>query len=258
MFYCKEIPMSTVSAIFLILLAIAHSTLGENDLLQPLFKLEWDLPSVPRWAAEKIFRFAWHLTSIAWLALAGIMMGYSPALIIAIQSFFAATLIFVMLRGHLAWPLFLGAAGTAFFSEYGASDFAIQIAISTAATGLIGVGVLHLYWAFGGRWLAQEAIPSTPSGPIFNPPKMLTFGVAFLLFLFSYTLIVQAFFPTLWSYYGTLIISLIMILRSNGDFKYAGFTKSFRNSSFAKYDDLYFTPFVTLIALLTGFSIALS
>ena len=51
------------------LIALVHSVLGELALVRPLFASDWELP-IPRWAAERILRFAWHLTSIAWLGIA--------------------------------------------------------------------------------------------------------------------------------------------------------------------------------------------
>ncbi|MGL5853493.1 MAG: hypothetical protein ACRCZD_22140, partial [Phycicoccus sp.] len=58
-----------VTAGCLVVLAVAHSVLGERALLRPLFGSSWSIP-IPRAAAEPVIRFAWHLTSVAWVALA--------------------------------------------------------------------------------------------------------------------------------------------------------------------------------------------
>lgn len=45
----------------------------------------------------------------------------------------------------------------------------------------------------------------------------------------------------------------ILVLRAIGDGKYAGFSKTFRASTFARYDDRVFTPLMVILAL-TGLS----
>ena len=65
---------SLVGSLALLVLALAHSVLGEQGILRPLFAAEWTV-ELPRWAVERILRFAWHLTSLAWVALAAAWMG---------------------------------------------------------------------------------------------------------------------------------------------------------------------------------------
>ncbi len=259
--YVLGVDMNIVAAVFLGLLALAHSVLGEIELLQPLFKSDWKLETVPRWAAELIFRFAWHLTSIAWVAFGAILLGVDPIIAISVQSFICGVIIFFSLRGHLAWPLFFGAAVA---SGAGFLDAPIlSIALYASALGLSLVAILHLYWAAGGRFLADEAIPKLKGESekelkvAFSPPAILTVGVALVLAAMAAAIFFQANSPSTVSFYGTLAVAVIMTMRSIGDFKYVGFTKTFRASNFAKYDDKLFTPFVALIALSTGFGIAL-
>lgn len=64
-----------IAASLLIAVAFAHSYLGERYILIRLFKRD----SLPRLFGSDDFtkrtlRFAWHLTSIAWLGMAGIIV----------------------------------------------------------------------------------------------------------------------------------------------------------------------------------------
>lgn len=109
----------TLAALLTVGLAIAHSWLGEVKLISPLLA-----PPHPagllssRWA-RSVLRFGWHIASLAWVGLAGILLVLAhgaprPAGVLAVL---AATLaahgavILVCSRGrHLAWPAFLAAA----------------------------------------------------------------------------------------------------------------------------------------------------
>ena len=87
-------------------LAIAHSALGEGAILRPLFATEWSTP-MPRWAHERILRFAWHLTSMAWIGISALVLDAPLLETIAVLAFCSALVVFVTLPGHLAWPIFL-------------------------------------------------------------------------------------------------------------------------------------------------------
>ena len=57
-----------------------------------------------------------------------------------------------------------------------------MVAVSAAAV-LCGLGALHLYWAGGGRWGTDVAIPKrTSSEPTFVPGSAATLLVSMLLF----------------------------------------------------------------------------
>ncbi len=61
-----------IAAVLLSLLAMAHSYLGERHILLPLFRRS-ELPIAFRGRSftRHTLRFAWHLTTVAWLGLAG-------------------------------------------------------------------------------------------------------------------------------------------------------------------------------------------
>jgi len=63
------------AAAILTLTVVAHSFLGERYILIRLLRRE-NLPRLfgSDWFTKRTLRIAWHLTSIAWLGLAGILM----------------------------------------------------------------------------------------------------------------------------------------------------------------------------------------
>lgn len=102
------------------LLALAHSYLGERYILVRLFRRE-DLPKLLGGAefTKRTLRFAWHLTSLAWLSMAAILVklnSHDPSraeLGMLLSGAFAVSgvVAFVGSRGrHLSWVVFLAIA----------------------------------------------------------------------------------------------------------------------------------------------------
>lgn len=234
----------------LVVVALVHSVLGEARILRPLFASAWSI-SMSRRAAERILRFAWHLTSIAWLALAAIVAGGEPLPLVAMMALWSAGVIFVMLRAHLAWPLFL-LAGLAALRADGSLDEPWLRAGAIATAGvLLGAAGLHVYWAFGGRWLLDRAAPATgPSGRRFEPGPALTLLVAAALASLAVLVVAVAERrgPDLLRWLAGLGAG-VLVLRAIGDTKVVGFSKTVRDTPFARADDRWFTPLVVFLAL---------
>ena len=99
------------AALLLIGVAAAHSYLGEKYILIRLFRRE--LPKLYGDDAytKQALRFAWHLTSVAWLGFAAIVLSSpSPEVLRGTAITFAVSAIFPLYftRGkHLAWIPFL-------------------------------------------------------------------------------------------------------------------------------------------------------
>lgn len=106
-----------IAALGAVIAGAAHSYLGEKLIFPRLFRCA-DLPRL-RGSVEytkTILRWAWHLTSLAWIAFAYLLVliaiGRSPTavqLARTIAVFFALTgaVAGVTTRGrHIAWPLF--------------------------------------------------------------------------------------------------------------------------------------------------------
>lgn len=237
-------------AVPLFALAAGHSALGEMNILRPLFAADWQTTRTPRQAMERILRFVWHLTSVGWIALGLIALGVSASLAISAMGLTSAAVIFFALRGHLAWPLFLLAGLAALWREDIISDAALTGVGIATATLLAALAVVHVYWAFGGSWLAADAVPSTDdSTPTFTPGRALTLVVAGALVGFA-TLVGAAVAgvgpaATIWLIWAGVAVFAI---RAIGDTKFAGFTKSVRGTRFAEFDDRFFTPLVVFLA----------
>lgn len=239
-----------VAAVLIGILAVAHSVLGEQGILKPLFKDDrWHI-GMARWASERILRFAWHLTSVAWIGLASIAVGADPLIAVATVALITGAVILVMLPGHLAWPLaFLAAGGAAWSAEVLPQWLMVGLATVTAALAA-GLSILHLYWAVGGtRWLS-EALPDLEGdADHFTPPQWMSAAVAFMLAAFAGLLLSGALGVSAGAVrLATAIGGVVLVVRAVGDGRLVGFTKKVRQSSFARRDDKYFTPTVVLLA----------
>ena len=109
--------MLTLAAVLLVLLGLAHSVLGERFILIPLFKRR-DLPAILGSAdfTNRTLRFAWHITTIAWIGFAAILYQLtcdaknpiSISNIIGITFLISGVIALIASRGnHLSWIVFL-------------------------------------------------------------------------------------------------------------------------------------------------------
>jgi hypothetical protein len=105
-----------IAALLSATLAVGHSWLGERLILQPILGLD-DLPKLSgsRHGMRKIVRFAWHITSVYFVAVAAILFYFSrtaadPTVIkiVSITNIISAVITIVVSRGrHYAWVVFL-------------------------------------------------------------------------------------------------------------------------------------------------------
>ncbi len=116
------------------------------------------------------------------------------------------------------------------------------------------IAILHFYWAFGGKWGFDKAVPTNEEGAkLFEPKALECVVVGFGLFLFiAYYLLkanfIEAPVPQWLMDYSGWIISIIFLIRAIGDFKYAGFFKRFKDTDFGKLDSKFYSPLCLLIA----------
>lgn len=101
---------------------LVHSWLGERWLIGPLLAPETRRGLLGASAfARRTLRFAWHLTTLAWWAIAAIFAVLAPAplafpanrilMILAVAFFLTGLIVLFASRGrHLAWPVFLAIA----------------------------------------------------------------------------------------------------------------------------------------------------
>ncbi len=106
-----------LASLAILAVAATHSILGEIKLIRPLVTPSTRAGLLAKSEfARQVLRFAWHLTSIAWIALAGelvvVASGWDArrgALAVVAIAFLATGIVtFAASRGrHLAWPAFL-------------------------------------------------------------------------------------------------------------------------------------------------------
>ncbi|MFC6099160.1 DUF3995 domain-containing protein [Olivibacter domesticus] len=121
---------------------------------------------------------------------------------------------------------------------------------------LVTIAFIHFYWAFGGDWGKDSAIPTDRKGvkriqP--GPVDCLLVGL-FLLLCTANTfmgigmlrLFVSQTIVT-WGLWGT---AFIFGLRAIGDFKYIGFFKRINDTEFGKRDTSLYSPLCLLLSLL--------
>lgn len=115
--------MLITAAVFIFLIGLAHSYLGERFIISRLFKRD-NLPKI--YGSDSFtkgtIRFAWHLTTVAWFCLAVICIQLSSGsgeqevtLSISIAFFISCLLAIFYTKGkHFSWPVFLLIAITTF------------------------------------------------------------------------------------------------------------------------------------------------
>jgi len=115
-----------ISAGLAVLLAAAHSYLGERYLLMRLFRRD-NLPKLLGGVefTKQTLRFAWHITSVAWLGLASLMvvLASSPGasqltqarLIAGVFGLSGVVALFGSRGRHLSWVIFFTIAGLVWF-----------------------------------------------------------------------------------------------------------------------------------------------
>lgn len=116
------------------------------------------------------------------------------------------------------------------------------------------ISLIHIYWAFGGKWGHEGVIPKLENRTdTLKPPPIATLVVAVGILGFA---LVHAAALGLVSfiradYLGIclIIIALIFALRTIGDFKYVGLFKKKRIGLFAKNDTRYYVPLCVLLSV---------
>ena len=110
-----------IGSLLLATLALLHSYIGETRLLQKLLANP-DLPILQGSIqyTKAVLRWAWHLTSLAWLGFAAIFYAliqvpsearHSIGIILTVILGLSAVIAFAATRGrHLAWIFFLAAS----------------------------------------------------------------------------------------------------------------------------------------------------
>jgi hypothetical protein len=111
------VPLLIAAGVLAVVLSIAHSVLGERYILRRLFRRD-DLPKLfgGDEFTKQTLRFAWHLTSVAWCGLGGVLffLDGSPGSSVGVTRVVATTfgisgvVALIGSRGrHPSWIVFL-------------------------------------------------------------------------------------------------------------------------------------------------------
>jgi hypothetical protein len=121
-------PLLLVAAALAVFLAGAHSYLGERYVIIRLLR-RTDLPKLfgSTEFTKRTLRFAWHLTSVAWVGFAGLLatVGLAEAgtqqvqaRIIAVTFLLSGVVALVGSRGrHVSWVVFFAIAALAWLAN---------------------------------------------------------------------------------------------------------------------------------------------
>lgn len=118
------------------------------------------------------------------------------------------------------------------------------------------LGVLHFYWAIGGKWAFEDSLPHKETGErVLNPKAFECIIVAIMLIAFGFFVLVKfkiiLFDLPIWlNLYGLYVLSFVFILRAIGDFKYVGFFKKIKKTTFGRLDSNLYSPLCLLIGIL--------
>lgn len=120
---------------------------------------------------------------------------------------------------------------------------------------MLAISGIHFFWAFGGRWGADAAIPTNEEGrKMLSPDIFATLIVAFgvLAMALLHLEKVQTLnlpIPAWINTYGLKIIAGIFLIRAIGDFRYVGFFKKVKNTKFANLDIRYYSPLCLILSI---------
>jgi hypothetical protein len=250
------------AAIILVAIGIAHSVLGEVTVLRPLIaQRTWTIPGVPRMAADRLLRFAWHLTTLAWWALAAVLVGASIEVAFAATCLGAAIIILAVLPGHLAWPAFLAAGLLSLWSADLLPDWILWLGVAGAVVVALVAAGFHVAWALGSRRGSANVVPQRAGAGgerTFLPGPLPTLAVALLLTAYvALTLAASAGTTARWVNWLVLAAFVVLTLRVIGDGRWMGVSKRVRGTGFAAADDRWWTPAAALLAAGAAAALAL-
>ena len=118
----------------------------------------------------------------------------------------------------------------------------MSIIIFLVIIALCLIGLLHFYWALGGKFAALQVIPTENGKPLINPGKIAAVMVGLALFGFAFVAYMLYFYDLSTLHYRNYfiisgwILSSIFALRGIGEFNAVGLFKKIKSSEFAYYD----------------------
>ncbi|TKH08330.1 DUF3995 domain-containing protein [Bacillus wiedmannii] len=116
------------------------------------------------------------------------------------------------------------------------------------------VSILHVYWAFGGKWATNSVIPTKSGEKAFIPGVGMTLFIALLLsmaamILLQQTHVVHFEVPNIIVQLGSWICMIVFFIRVIGEFHYFGIFKRKKDTRFARMDTVLFIPLCAFLSL---------
>lgn len=123
-----------------------------------------------------------------------------------------------------------------------------------AASILGAAGVVHVYWAAGGRAGFDAAVPQVAGKRLFTPGRAMTVAVALVLLALALLVlwrdgIIALPLPFALARFSVPLMALVFLARAIGDFRHIGWSKRVRGSRFARLDDVLYAPLCLLLAI---------
>ena len=124
---------------------------------------------------------------------------------------------------------------------------------NTILLGLISA--IHFYWLFGGKWGADAALPTGKDGGLALKPGIFETLVVATGLLFMALLhidkvgLIALNLPSWIDDYALKIIAFIFLIRAIGEFRYVGFFKKIKNTTFGRLDTRFYSPLCLLLSL---------
>jgi hypothetical protein len=129
----------------------------------------------------------------------------------------------------------------------------IAVAILAALAGV------HLFWALGGKWGKDAAIPKAPGtgAPTLRPGMSATLMVATALAVAADLVAVRiglldSGMPAWLPRAACIALAIVFLARAIGEFRYVGFFKRVRDSRFARLDTALYSPLCLFLAIAVG------
>src|SRR5260221_7744116 len=122
------------------------------------------------------------------------------------------------------------------------------------AASVAALGLMHVYWALGGRMGKSAAVPEVNGQQTFIPSRAGTMAVAAALFFAATVVAIAGGLFEAGGFKGIFRIlavglSATFIARAVGDFRLVGFFKRVRGTDFARLDTAIFAPLCLLLGL---------
>ena len=117
---------------------------------------------------------------------------------------------------------------------------------------LIVLALIHFYWALGGKYGLDRALPTDVNGKrLLNPSTFMTYIMGVILLSFAYVAFeLYKDDTSLWITSVSWVLTILFFLRAIGDFNVVGIFKKVKNTAFAKYDTLIYISLCLFISIL--------